>query len=655
MTNFLPFKGEHILSFGQESTVTIIHGENMTGKTSIFNALRWAWYGRAFDRHRVEIRWDKLINQDAAKDRDYTASVHLEFDVEGVNYQLKRQIQARNISQMPETNNDFEEQLFLEEDRRNLATNLIQEKLNELMPESISEFFLFDGEQLNRYEELVMDNRTQPMAIQTSIEKILGIPSLKNTIEDLQSNLDEAARRQQRAAAADNSATAAVEQARRCDTLKENCKGEIHLLEDQITTLSGRRSELEERLRESVGIEQDIRSRELIREQISDLNDSISESEASFRNYISVSWKDLLFPIVSKAMGQKQIRKDEVHNRQLQKSALEHEIHLLRTNVNNANCDLCGQVLREDHIHSANDRLAAVITEFEMIPASQEEYELLNQEIKYLARLTPENVAHAIGEIEQNQRTYRRKKLQLDAQFVDLEDRLRNHNEPEIQQNRLLFEDLSKQLVLAEDKLTDQRQKLDELTAEGDRYRTQIGRDSGPELQRLNTEVELYESLRNLFTGCLHRLRDRLREDVESDATEVFLNLTTDESYARLKINDRYGLTILQNDDREVPLRSAGAEQIVALSLISALNQNAVRQGPVVMDTPFGRLDQRHRENVLKHISTMSDQVIILAHSGEVENSLLESIRSHVGKEFTIVHPSSTTSYVKVASGESDE
>ena len=44
--------------------------------------------------------------------------------------------------------------------------------------------------------------------------------------------------------------------------------------------------------------------------------------------------------------------------------------------------------------------------------------------------------------------------------------------------------------------------------------------------------------------------------------------------------------------------RSAGAEQIVALSLIEALNFHGRRKGPMLMDTPAGRLDKSHREKM---------------------------------------------------------
>ena len=65
------------------------------------------------------------------------------------------------------------------------------------------------------------------------------------------------------------------------------------------------------------------------------------------------------------------------------------------------------------------------------------------------------------------------------------------------------------------------------------------------------------------------------------------------------------------------------------------------------MDTPFGRLDRNHRENVLKHLATMSEQVVILAHSGELLPSSLDSIRTQVDREYFIEHPSSTISYLR--------
>jgi DNA sulfur modification protein DndD len=48
-TNFMPYKGTMSLSFPTkpEQNVMIVYGDNMRGKTSLLNALRWAFYGKA--------------------------------------------------------------------------------------------------------------------------------------------------------------------------------------------------------------------------------------------------------------------------------------------------------------------------------------------------------------------------------------------------------------------------------------------------------------------------------------------------------------------------------------------------------------------------------------------------------------------------------
>ena len=53
------------------------------------------------------------------------------------------------------------------------------------MPEEVADFFLFDGEKLDRYEKLIQDEQSQSKFIIESIEKILGIPAVGNAKNDL--------------------------------------------------------------------------------------------------------------------------------------------------------------------------------------------------------------------------------------------------------------------------------------------------------------------------------------------------------------------------------------------------------------------------------------------------------------------------------------
>jgi DNA sulfur modification protein DndD len=148
-----------------------------------------------------------------------------------------------------------------------------------------------------------------------------------------------------------------------------------------------------------------------------------------------------------------------------------------------------------------------------------------------------------------------------------------------------------------------------------------------------------------VFGEAIDLYRDELRKTVEKKATDIFRSLTSDKTYTGLSINDQYGLTILDRDGNEVPVRSAGAEQIVALSLVGALNKSAVRSGPIIMDTPFGRLDPTHRENILKFLPTLSAQVTLLVHGGEVDRTRdLGHIKDKIDREYSIDYVTSSRS-----------
>ena len=74
----------------------------------------------------------------------------------------------------------------------------------------------------------------------------------------------------------------------------------------------------------------------------------------------------------------------------------------------------------------------------------------------------------------------------------------------------------------------------------------------------------------------------------------------------------------------------------MALSLIAALNRNAVRRGPVMMDTPFGRLDPEHRSKILQFLSHLAEQVFLLVHGGEVNDQDLGAIAASITEQYVL-------------------
>ena len=93
----------------------------------------------------------------------------------------------------------------------------------------------------------------------------------------------------------------------------------------------------------------------------------------------------------------------------------------------------------------------------------------------------------------------------------------------------------------------------------------------------------------------------------------------------------------MNNSGEIIDHRGAGVEQIVALSLILALGKSAVRSGTLVLDTPFGRLDETHRKNILKWLPVECEQVILLMQSGEsVTEESKKQVSGKISREYVI-------------------
>jgi len=113
--------------------------------------------------------------------------------------------------------------------------------------------------------------------------------------------------------------------------------------------------------------------------------------------------------------------------------------------------------------------------------------------------------------------------------------------------------------------------------------------------------------------------------------------LSNEQDYERLRITPQYGLVLTNKEGRTIHQRSAGSEQVLALSLIGALNRCATREAPVIMDTPFGRLDVGHRANILKFAPSFGRQVLLLVQSGEFDRSRdMEYLAGKVSREYRI-------------------
>jgi DNA sulfur modification protein DndD len=154
------------------------------------------------------------------------------------------------------------------------------------------------------------------------------------------------------------------------------------------------------------------------------------------------------------------------------------------------------------------------------------------------------------------------------------------------------------------------------------------------------------------------KFRDRLKrrrvEDLQSDIQKMMAALAHKgaDQFNSVTIDpSSFHLSILDADGQEVRGLSAGEREILALSMLWALGKISRRELPIVIDTPLGRLDRRHRANIVESfLPRAAEQVIILATDEEITTERRRLLEPRIAGDMELVFdPASRTTHVREA------
>lgn len=236
LNNFRQYKGKNYLEFAgykENPNVTLIFGGNGFGKTGIFRAIMFCLYGDKYlEQDNLPASQKKeglsLVNQrllEESPEKKVTASVELNFDHNEKSYLLKRYISAM-------LKND---KIFQQPGRVSLqitengntgppleGDDLVNQVINEILSKSVRDFFLFDGERMERLTKYSDDSKIE---VKKGIRILLQLDTLdiaqkglKKTIETLDNKI------------------------------KVNSSGELNFIGKKLENCIGRIKEIEEKL-----------------------------------------------------------------------------------------------------------------------------------------------------------------------------------------------------------------------------------------------------------------------------------------------------------------------------------------------------------------------------------------------------------------------
>ena len=653
MTNFMPYKGENSIEFPTDPArnVMIVFGDNMRGKTSLLNALRWGFYGRALGRHMHEIELQDLINKEAAAEGDYFMEVRARFEADGHSYDLRRRAEKKEHVAFPSRPEDFNVQFSLQKDNMVVSGHQIEAEINRYVPEQVSRFFLFDGELLQEYEALLYEGSEQGKKIKEAIEQVLGVPTLIQGRHEVETILKQAQKQQTKdlqqmqglEAQAARQAGLQEKQASK-ERSVEDLKGKLKEIRDQREVLDDDLEKVEEIYRAQT------RSKDIEKRQnaILERQDSIAAERMALAK---AAWIDLLQPKLKVKQDQLLDEQKRVSDILAKKGRIEGKIEDLGKLLEDFTCPTCGQALGGDRKVKVETDLGILRAEAGLMSADSDALGKISSEIRDVGKLIRSGVGADLRKLSSEDKGLSVELTQIDNEKEQIDELIRGHDTDAIANKRRLRDSLMRQEGGIEKDIDNAENELKGIKNELEILSKAIANLPAARAKRSTAKVALCQQIMKAFSESVERLRDDLRNKVEKKATDAFKHLTTQKKYRGLEINENYGLTILDENGDRVGIRSAGAEQIVALSLIDGLARTGRAAGPVVMDTPFGRLDLNHRDNILRYLPETTSQLVLLVHDGEIRKDTdLAPVASRVGKAYVIREVSPRHSKIEVQS-----
>lgn len=538
LTDFGPFKGEQRIEFPADSGVSIIYGENMRGKTTLLNAIRYALFGKVITRGDRQIALHQIGNWETAKEKGkYGFKVVLAFEQGNSKYELTREHRPRAGVTKPETDIDYQPDCFLRKDGRVLGPDQRDTELGRIMPETVSRFFLFDGELLQQYEELLRNESEMGRNIKEAIERILGVPVLTNGRADLGELFKDAQKREAKAAQKNQKTQSLGNQHEALLKQRDGLQDETDRLKKDLEALRASKASIEDVLRKTEKTKALLDERARLREEITNAEARLKEKEDRRKDLLTVAWKGLLNSRIRET-------RDGLE-KELQNSRGSYQLALvaadmsekLRKALDDGQCSTCGQDLSE----SARQRLAAVVSE--ALPKEERArleaaIQQLESRIAALKQSEASSNADVLQEVQDAIDELKIKKATAEDRLAEIKEQTKDLDEAEVRKLYSEYEKTLTDMGILQEGIKKQEEALRDINDKIGKVEAEMAKFADADLDVERARKDLCDKLRSLFAGAVDAYRERLRGKVEKDATLLFLKLTSEPEYKALSIND---------------------------------------------------------------------------------------------------------------------
>lgn len=634
LTNFGVFKDHQLfdltprIKYGSRRPIILFGGLNGSGKTSILTAIRLALHGRqalgfGTAQKKYESLLSRLFHQDAhSLLSSETMSVKLDFTYSNLGGATRYTIERH----WSKSNKGITEQFSVLADGHAIESTdpeQAQVFLTQLVPVGVADLFFFDGEKI---ADLASEDNGGMLA--ESIQRLLGL----DVVSKLRTDLDVYERRQGRKqASADNSEITTDSLFEEIEANKSSIDERYHKIRQEIEpAISSVRIELDKlegRLSERGGAW--AVSRDVFQTKLTALLEKKSMLESKLRELAAGILPLALAPSVTKALLL-QLESESEQGKQLDiKSTLEKHKTTLNQNLYlagftgdiNAVIKAVSDIFkspvstRKNAIHALGESdKERLITSLKIaLPEAKKTAKTLGQELSAL----DEELSFISGRIAAAP-----SEEQLQDDFNMLKQANKNLGNL-LAQKRFLLEDVKtltwRQIELVRRLKRDHAKNLDR----NSKSETAIRITAIKGALDIFSERLVTKKTSLLAEYFLQSFRQLIRKD------SLISSATVDPKTLTLKLLGAHGKEIQKSQ------LSAGERQLFAIAMLDALAKTSGRTIPIIIDTPLGRLDSRHRNNLVKHyLPHASHQVVVLSTDTEVDEHFFQDLKSSVSHAY---------------------
>ena len=668
LKNFKPFYGTNSIDFELTNGILLVGAKNDRGKTALLESIYFCLYGfDSGDELSSEEKRNQCINKRASTEGDGEVFVEITFTHKGKYYSIKRVLTFLEVeNEADRTVEKHDVIVTVEEGEEKGHEVLIDTRddhelgdcddfIDNVLPQNISKFFIFDGERIDQFAKRFGIGDSD---VRESIETILGVDELNNSIKDLKRYAidfykDKYINAKSRKDERDN----LKKELRSIDEKHEKVKEDISTKSERIDVIDNKIRQAEKDISKATDLKN--KYEDLVRAEY-ELNGNENIDNPS--EYLSSDEIDDLTPSLSKKISDTRSSLQALNDQIGPVNGLIAATYMRSTIELNSAAGQVAGVLQK-MLHNRADRCYVCGRDIDEIDLSEEDEfdkprDYLSKRLEaalkettddgmYILRVANELInaveaddisrselvskyrylTNRLEDLYQRRRTLSRRKERIRDAISTA-----SLSVEELDEVGERLEDLKHQRTSVNKELSSLKNKLNDIEEERRSTKNDLSKIGHPtqEETRFKKLVDISQSSRMAFKEIKDIYIEQQRKDIQEKASSLFLSMTNKpDVYKGLNISKNYRLQI-KTDGGVVSMEdqdpSRGARQIIAYSFIAGLAQFSSRDAPILVDTPVARLDDEHKENLLSEISHLSHQVAMFYQPNELSEDDINKI-----------------------------